>query len=168
MMNPAPRNKLTTPAGSRLKAQGSGQTTVETAILVGAAVTAMVAMSLYVQRAYQGYLYSSASTHGPQFEPNNPAHPYLEVQELTNSFRPPPSPSPTPSPGPRIGPAFRQIQEVTVSSEADLSGSPKGTASLPSVPGGQLPGRILKTEVDVTTDWNVNRRACYGDTAPCE
>lgn len=144
--------------------KSNGQTTVEMAVLVGAVVTAFIAMSLYVQRAYQGYLYSTSSTHGPQFEPNHLKHPYLEVQRLESSFRPRLGTTPL------SGPSFRQIQDITVKEQTELGPIPSGNDEhrLPSVRGGTLPGRILKTEITVTTDWNVNRGACYGDPTPCE
>lgn len=49
-----------------------GQTTVELAVLIGVAVAALVGMIVYVQRAYQGYVYANASSQGSQFDPTKP------------------------------------------------------------------------------------------------
>lgn len=49
-----------------------GQTTIELAVLTGVAVAALVGMAVYVQRAYQGYVYANASSHGQQFDPTKP------------------------------------------------------------------------------------------------
>jgi hypothetical protein len=46
-----------------------GQAALETNLLLGVAITAFVGMTLYVQRAYQGYLYSNASSQGVAFDP---------------------------------------------------------------------------------------------------
>jgi hypothetical protein len=107
------------------------------ALLIGAAVAAMVMMARYVQRGYQGYLYSTGSSHGQQFNPNQP---FSESQNL-NAFS-----------------VDQEVEVLTGQPAVDLFG---GDSRLPSTPGGQLPGRILATKVKVTTDWDVSRDATY-------
>lgn len=114
-----------------------GQTTVELALLVAAAVAALVIMSAYVHRAYQGYLYVGGSAQGQQFDPRQP---YAESQTLNQ---------------------FSVDQEIEV-----LSGQPAvdlfaGDPRLPSTPGGQLPGRVLATKATVVSDWDISRNAAY-------
>lgn len=139
----------------RTKFLRRGQTTVETAILIGAAVMAFVTMSLYVQRAYQGYLYTNASAHGSGFDPKQG---YLEMQELTTSW--------DPIKGKVVGPSFRHVQDLKSEQEGVTGTSPGGTKL--GLSAGSIPGRILRSTVDSTLDWSVNRRACYGNPAPCE
>ena len=59
-----------------------GQITLEFALLTGVAVAALVTMVVYVQRAYQGYLYVNASAQGQQF---NPLLPHTQTQTLSLS-----------------------------------------------------------------------------------
>jgi hypothetical protein len=120
------------------KTPSRGQTTVEVTVVIGVVVVALVVMTaLYVQRAYQGYLYATASSQGHQFDPTEP---FAEDRRLER---------------------FTQVQNVTV-----LSGQPavdlfSGSGDLPSVPGGELPGRILATEGTATADWSISRDATY-------
>lgn len=49
-----------------------GQSTIELAILVAAVAAALVAMGVYLQRGYQGYLRGASQSHGVQFDPTEP------------------------------------------------------------------------------------------------
>jgi hypothetical protein len=50
----------------------TGQSTLELAILVGSVAAALVAMGIYLQRGYQGYLRNTSQSHGVQFDPSSP------------------------------------------------------------------------------------------------
>ncbi len=114
-----------------------GQSSLEMLVLGGVAVSALVIMAVYVQRAYQSYLYSSGSTHGLQFDPRRT---YTESSTVN---------------------VFRQTTDVTVKTGQPGVDLPTGTPDLPSTPGGQLPGRILETKVRAQTDWDISRKATY-------
>ena len=143
----------------RNNARLAGQTTIETTLLLGAAVIAFVTMSLYVQRAYQGYLYTNASAHGSGF---NPKRGYLEIQELAKPWD---GANNRVIPG---GQAFRQIQNLKNEQEGPGGTAAGAAANLPSIPSGSVPGRVLRVTVDSTVDWSVNHRTCDGNPAPCE
>jgi hypothetical protein len=104
-----------------------GQSTVELAILIAAVAAALVAMAIYLQRGYQGYLRTASQTHGVQFDPNST---FDESRRLNNYAR-------------------NQV--------VDITSSEPGTPAVV----GQLPGRILTTKVNTTTDWNVSRTSAY-------
>ncbi len=57
-----------------------GQASLETTLLIGISVAALAGMAIYVQRGYQGYLYSSATDQGLQFDPKQT---YATCQDLT-------------------------------------------------------------------------------------
>ena len=65
------------------KARG-GQSTLEMAILVGSVAAALVAMGIYFQRGYQGYLRNASQTHGSQFDPSQP---FDETRQLNSYSR---------------------------------------------------------------------------------
>ena len=116
-----------------------GQSSIETALLIAAAVSALVAMNTYIRRGYQGYLYANASSHGQQFDPRQP---HEQHDELVN---------------------FTQTQDIEIISgdaavnlfkEGSFSGGLFGDGA---APGGALPGRALGTKAKVTATWNVQR-----------
>ncbi|MBI3322000.1 MAG: hypothetical protein HYZ91_07030 [Candidatus Omnitrophica bacterium] len=114
-----------------------GQSALELLVLGGVAVSALVIMAVYVQRAYQGYLYSNGSAHGLQFDPRGM---YTESSTVNS---------------------FQQTTDVTVKTGQQSVKLFSGTNDLPSTPGGQLPGRILETKVRAQTDWDISRNATY-------
>ena len=59
-----------------------GISTAETAVMMTMIITGLVFMRIYVQRAIQGGLFSTASSLGMQFDPRDP---YQERQHLTSS-----------------------------------------------------------------------------------
>ena len=61
-----------------------GQSTVELAILVAAVAAALVAMGIYLQRGYQGYLRNSSQAQGIQFDPTKP---FTGTQKLNQYTR---------------------------------------------------------------------------------
>lgn len=111
-----------------------GQASVETAVLIGAAVVALVAVAVYVQRAYQGYLYTSASGQGPQVDLRQP---YTDTRTLNS---------------------FQVTEEITVTRAQPGVTVPTRMPDAPSAQGG---GRPLQTDVTVTTDWDVSGQATY-------
>ena len=113
-----------------------GQATVELAILIGVAVLAFVAMAVYAHRGYQGYLYTAASAHGQQFDPEQP---YLVTQQFALQQQ-------------------QDVEVVTGQAAVTLAG---GVDGLPRTPGGQIPGRILGTKVRSEAQWTVDRGATY-------
>lgn len=120
-----------------MRKPSSGQSTVEMAVMLGAVVAALVATHVYLRRAYQGYLYTNASAHGQQFDPTRP----YQTTDLINDLT--------------------QHQTVEIENTEPGVHLPGGDDRLPSVPGGNLPGRALKTTVRVETDWNVSRESRY-------
>ncbi len=114
-----------------------GQSTVEVAVLVSMAVSAFVFMMVYMQRAYQHYLYVNASDHGSQFDPTQP---YVERQQLKT---------------------YSQVQDIDVLSGEAAVDFFKGNPDLPSVPGGTLPGELLVTKANAKSEWSINRTAIY-------
>lgn len=118
-----------------------GQASVETMLLIGLAVTALVALSWYVQRAYQGYLYSNSAGQGPQFDPTQPS---TDAKTL----------------------GFTSKQLITVKVAAPTYTLPEGVCPteddcLPSRPGPTVSGRTLRTTTKSQTDFAVNRSATF-------
>ena len=116
----------------------AGQSAIELMFYGGVVVAALIAMSVYVQRGYQGYLYSSGSAHGSQFDYRNDS--WNLTQQLNH---------------------FDQHQDINAipSSSGPGLDMPKGNDDLPTVPGGRVPGRMLETKATVTTSWDVKRKA---------
>ena len=110
----------------------SGQTTIETAVLVGIAIASMVAMSAYIRRGYQGYLYANASVHGQQFDPKGK---FYTSQKIVN---------------------FTQVQDIDVISGQAAVGmySDQGYTGTP-------PTKALATKAKVTTTWDSKRETSY-------
>lgn len=113
-----------------------GQTTVETAVLVGFAVAALVTMSIYLQRAYQGYLYNTASSHGSQFDPTQP----FSITQTLNALT--------------VDSTIHVVADQRTAGSGTFTGNP----TLPGGPDVLLPGRILTVTVDATSDWNVAKQ----------
>lgn len=113
----------------------SGQVTVETAVFITAVIGALVGMAIYMQRAYQGYLFSNSSAQGLQFDPN-------DNYAVGRTIR------------------LSQTQEITIQSGPTVS-LVKGNDDLPSVPGGKLPPRSRLTRVNVTDDWDLTGGSLY-------
>ncbi len=112
-----------------------GQAAIETAVYMAMAVIALVTLVVYVQRAYQGYLYTNASAHGPQFDPNQ----QYAIRQNLNNFT-------------------QRIQsDITVTTPAmkDPDGDPVN--GLPSIKGGQVPGRLITSVTKTNTNWAVSR-----------
>jgi hypothetical protein len=105
-------------------------------ILVASVVAALVAVGIYLQRGYQGYLRGAASSHGVQFDPQD----FSETRQLKS---------------------FGQTQEIDILSGQAAVDLFAGDSRLPSTPGGSLPARTLATKATVTTDWDVGRDATY-------
>lgn len=62
----------------------AGQSTIELSILVAIVVAALVTMSIYLRRGYQGYLRNTSQVHGVQFDPTQP---YAGSQRLNQYTR---------------------------------------------------------------------------------
>lgn len=120
-----------------IKDRTSGQASVETVLLVAAATTALVVMGVYVQRAYQGYLFSSNSSHGLQFDARGP---YDESQQLNS---------------------YVQTQDIDVTSGRQAVDLHMADASLRSIPGGTVAAGSLGVEARVTTEWDVSGERNY-------
>ncbi len=109
------------------------QVTVETALLMLAAIGAFVFMVIYFQRGYQGYLYS-ASSQGVQFDPRNL---YSTQRTLT----------------------LNQTQNITIQA-GPTTDVTTGIDDLPDTPGGQT-SRVSVQTADVTSTWNVQGNGNY-------
>ncbi len=70
------------PAACRLSLRG--QSTIELVILVAAVTAALVAMAIYLQRGYQGYIRGTSQAHGIQF---NPTEPFTDTRRLNSYTR---------------------------------------------------------------------------------
>jgi hypothetical protein len=106
--------------------------------MIAAVAAALVAMGIYLQRGYQGYLRNASQTHGVQFDPTEP---FTDSRQLFRYGR-------------------KQTIDVATGEEAvRLFGG--GSGGLPSTPGGVLPGRMLATKVRTTTEWFVIRNSKY-------
>jgi len=122
-----------------------GQVTVETFLLAALAVTALVAMSLYLQRGYQGYLYANTAVQGTQFDPTQPSS---DTQTLNN---------------------YTVSQESTTALQGGSQSSarlPRGLCRgdemcLPDMAGGTMTGRVLRSAVTSVANWDVSRDATY-------
>ena len=118
-----------------------GQAAVETMLLAAMAVAALVAMALYGQRAYQGYLYSNSASQGPQFDP---------TQTSTDT---------------RTLDGFASNQLITVAETAPVYTLPGGVCvgvdCLPDRPAAAVGGRMLKTTTRTRTDFAVSRSATF-------
>jgi hypothetical protein len=111
--------------------------TVETALLIGAAVAALVALAIYLQRAYQGYLYAGASAQGIQFDPKQN---FSTTQQLND---------------------FSQVTDIDVTSGQQAIQFFGGDDGLPSVPGGSVAARALGLKVTVVTEWEAGNEGTY-------
>ena len=60
----------------------SGQSFIETVVVLTCVITGVVIMKIYVQRAIQGGMFSTASSLGMQFDPRDP---YQERQRISAS-----------------------------------------------------------------------------------
>jgi len=110
---------------------------LETTLLVGISVAALVGMAIYVQRAYHGYLYNSSTAQGLQFDPKQT---YATCQDLTTI----------------------QTQKIDMAKgQAALNLFPGQAAPLP----GHI-GRIRGVRATVTTDWDFTAKANF-DAGPC-
>ena len=117
-----------------------GQSAIEMLFYGGMIAAGLTGMAFYVNRAYQGYLYSTGSAHGPQFDYNNDAWQYQQQLNV-----------------------FNQHQEITIvpSSGGPTVDLPQGNNDLPSIPGGRVPGRRLETKSEVNSFWDIRRNGHY-------
>ena len=119
---------------------------METMLLIGLAVTALAALSWYVQRAYQGYLYANSAGQGPQFDPTQPS---TDTKTL----------------GDAKTPGFTSNQLITVKVAAPSYTLPEGGclpgACLPDRPGGTVIGRLLRTTTKSQSSFTVGREATF-------
>ena len=124
--------------GARLH-QVHGQASVETLMLLIMAVGVLVVMMVYVQRAYNGYLYASASSHGVPYDPTRSR---TVVRQLD----------------------LRQTQVIHVKAGPKLK-LPTGGDELTSLKGGAVSGRIHTTTASVTNNWDFCSRSALGTGA---
>ena len=134
----------------------TGQATIETTVLVGAAVAALVMLAPYLKRAYQGYLFSGASAHGFQF---NPRQDFNVTDRIV---------------------AFNQTQDIDIISGTaavkvigegasstdtmvkDFYGTFTGSGDAGAqIAEGALQGRALATKVRVDTSWDLQRNGRF-------
>ena len=118
-----------------------GQASIETLLLIGLVVTALVGLTVYLQRAYQGYLYSNAAGQGPQFDPSQAS---TDTRTLDRF-------------------ASKQVIDVEVGEPwYELPGGIcVGENCLPDRPGAVVGGRILKTTTKSQTNFTVSRKATF-------
>ena len=118
-----------------------GQASVETMLLIGLAAAALVGLTVYLQRAYQGYLYSNSAGQGPQFDPSQTS---TDTRTLGRF-------------------ASKQVIDVEVGEPwYQLPGGIcVGENCLPDRPGAVVGGRILKTTTKSQTDFAVSRSATF-------
>jgi hypothetical protein len=126
--------------------QARGQSTAEVAVTIAFIVTAIVVMSIYVHRAYEGYLYAQSSSHGQQFDVTAA---YTDTRSLNS---------------------FSTVQKITTTvdgmaletPEAGCNvGNPEVGGCAPSVTSSPTYGAILRSKVDNTTSWDVGRDATF-------
>ncbi len=124
-----------------------GQFAIETVVLVMATVLALVAMAVYVQRAYSGYLLANGQIHGLQFVPpasgRTTPQPYTETRTLKLS----------------------ENQSVTVNTQGVAVAVLTNSADQPTLPLAEVPLRSVVTDVRTTNCWRVNSRTAYGQGA---
>jgi hypothetical protein len=113
------------------------QSGVELLLSVAFIAMAFVAMLLYLQRGYQGYLYSNASAQGVQFDPE-------ELYDENYSLE--------------FGRTSEIVSEVALNSDLPPSG-------FPSMPGGGVPGKSLRVTIAQDAEWTLNRDSTY-DAGP--
>lgn len=113
------------------------QASVETLLLIGMGVSALVLMAVYLQRAYQGYLYANASAHGTQFDAKQN---FTSTQSLNG---------------------FNQVTDVDVTSGQQAIDIFGGGEALPSPSGGSVAPRALGVKVKVVTTWDVGNDGTY-------
>ena len=123
----------------------SGQSGVEVMLAVGLVIATLIGMSFYVQRAYQGYLYTYGSGHGPQFDYQGN---YTDRRSLNQ---------------------FSVKQDVRIEQEDIQEGvrhfggyCPGSQACLPDTPGGAEADMALSiTTAKTKSDWVMSRNATY-------
>ena len=120
-----------------------GQASIETLLLIGLVVTALVGLTVYLQRAYQGYLYANSAGQGPQFDPTQPS---TDTKTLDH---------------------FTSTQLITVKVAAPSYALPGGACPteedcLPDRPAATVVGRaMLRTTTKSQTDFAVSRSATF-------
>ncbi len=110
---------------------------VETLLLIAFAVGGLVAMAIYLQRAYQGYLYANASAHGMQFDPKGN---FTATQRLDN---------------------FSQVTDIDITSGRQAIQFFGGDDDLPTTQGGSAPQQALGLKVKVVTTWEAGSEGTY-------
>ena len=136
---------MTITALRRHSAASSGQAGVEMAVTIVFIVGALVAMALYIQRAYAGYLYGQVSTHGPQFDATQA---YTDTRLLNNYTLVEQTDTLVVSPGLQIDKGF-------------CGPNPDAQGCAPDVAGGVFEGNILQTKSKSTVNWDVSRNATF-------
>jgi len=117
---------------------GGGQSAVETVLLLVLVAAALAAMMGYLQRGYQGYLYSTASGQGEQFDPRRRFNLRQQLTEL------------------------KQAVTIDIEAVSPTVEDPRGGELLPSIPGGRVAaGRPVRTTSSATTRWSMTRRGAY-------
>ena len=115
-----------------LRDRENGQAAVETCLLIIIAVAALVVMSVYGHRAYQGYLNVNASSHGLQFDPRRS----YDVEQTLS---------------------FNQVQDIDITrgNAAIRTFGGQGAPISGNV------GRVRGVQAKVTTNWDLQRDATY-------
>ena len=132
---------------SRIRATTArGQAMVEIAVTVAFVIGGLIALALYMQRAYQGYLYAQASSQGQQFDPTQA---YTDTR-LLNSF------------------VVVQESVTKVAGPGDLiaggwcdDGNPNGNGCAPDLGGGKVSGRVIQSKSKSQSTWDIGRNANY-------
>jgi hypothetical protein len=112
----------------------AGQATIETCVLIGMSVAALVTMNIYLQRGYQGYMRANAAAHGPQFDPRESTYTIDQTHHIG------------------------QHQDIDIVSGYEIVGQGIGQDDL-SGRGGVPPQRSLGIRVRMDSDWDIERNA---------
>jgi hypothetical protein len=113
---------------------------VEFAVMAGVIAAALVAISVYLQRGYQGYLRTTSSVHGLQFDPTQPYTVNHQLNTMTQRFA------------------------VDITASGPSAKAPSGNdEDLPSAPGGTLPGGTMsiRTASSSSAEWDVIKNATF-------
>lgn len=125
------------PSSAKSSGHTQGQSIIELSLLVAMVAAALVAVGVYLQRGFQGYLRNSASSHGVQFDPTQP----FAEQHRLNSFS-----------------VTQDVDVLSGQAAVELFG---GDPRVTNIPGGSLPGRTLATKVHVESAWDLGRDKRY-------
>jgi hypothetical protein len=114
-----------------------GLSSVEIAMLFALVAISLITLGNYLQRGFQGYLRSTAASHGTQFDPTRPFTQTSTLHKLQ---------------------VKQHVKVLTGQAAVDLF---KGEPRLPDTPGGTVPSKMLATIIDTESNWDQERVALH-------